>query len=131
MATFTIARSGKQPLTFNGTVLKRSTSLGRTKFRFHEIILYKLDDGGYVVQVQYKSQWENEQGYYFAEFCPQREDVIETLQNYNPVEHLMGYPATPSYADRQQQLIKEMTLTWENQVKDVLMLDEFIERIQQ
>jgi hypothetical protein len=93
--------------------------------------LYRTQNGRAVLHIQYKSSWEGEaesstvvmfEGFPVAQ--------IETaLMQYDPVEHLIGYPPGEAHAEKQERLVADLRQRYRALVSEVLNGETFAENI--
>lgn len=91
MEQFTLARSGLDDLRFSGeSVAHVSGRLhnGQQQPRWHEIAVYRRDDGYWVVHVAYRTSVRGEVGNDYVEVINDASEVEPLLSLYNPAEHV-------------------------------------------
>ncbi len=91
MQPFTLARSGLQDLEFSGEpVADASGQLrdGQPRERWHELSVYRRDDGYWVVRIAYRTSVHGETGNDYVEVINDAGEVEPLLSLYNPAEHV-------------------------------------------
>jgi hypothetical protein len=80
MGKITITRTGNRPLSFEGKLIADSDSQNMRggSSRWHELALYELANGKYVVHVKFRTQWQGELPRDDAEI----RDTIERIADY-------------------------------------------------
>ena len=104
MAEIRLQRTGDAPLRFDGELVGDSDGqrqAGRDRNRWHDLAVYRLKDGQYVVAIAYRTQWQGELDHHEAAVVSTAKDIVEVLREYDPCGHLGGFPAGPQYAERQ------------------------------
>jgi hypothetical protein len=120
---YTLPRSGRAPLRFQGELLAESEGYrytGREQTRWHNIAIYRTAGGKYVVSIQYRTRYQGETDHDAAEVIAQPSGVEATLREYDPIAIVRGFPANDHYADRQARLQTDIRQRYEAQVSDVL-----------
>lgn len=120
MENITLKRTGKPSLTFQGERLINSDGhwcRGKEHNRWHEITIYRAEDGRYVVHIQFCTQWQGEleRSYVFVTNKP-----ADVLTAFDPAEHLQGFPPLQQYAERQANLKADIRSRYSAQVDEVL-----------
>jgi hypothetical protein len=110
--TMKIERTGQRPLEFEGEQLAEVSTrnhAGKERNRWHEITVWKTKSGKFVAAVSYHTQWEGEAGYDDALVFESLDQVATLLEEYIfPNIGAIGFPAMPTYADRQARLMEEL-----------------------
>ena len=130
MQSYLLPRSGQAPLKFTGEEIASSEGRiqnGRDHNRWHDLTVYRTVGGGYVVQVQYRTQWQGECEHDEAVVCDDAQSAAWELQGYDPTAHCPGYPPGAAYADRQTRLMQDLRARYAAQVSEVLAGEEFAE----
>lgn len=128
MNTYTLRRSGDAPLKFTGALIAESSGkrfAGRERTRYHDLALYRTDDGAYVVEIAYVSRYQGDPCPRKAIYCRESGDVVRVLRDYDPTEPVVGFPEGEAYAERQRKLLQEIRSCWDDQVAELLDGDEF------
>jgi len=55
--------------------------------------------------VVYRTTWEKEHDHHFAVVS---DDSVQTLRDYDPTEHVLGYPPGTQYVEKQARLLAEL-----------------------
>jgi hypothetical protein len=128
-----IERTGKQALTFDGELLAESSGQmvqDKNQNRWHELRLYRSDNGPYVAHVLYRTQWAGELGHSEAWLIGDPVDVPTEFDLVEPTQHVQGYPAHEQYAERQAHLLDWIERRYRSQVGELLgQLRELDERV--
>jgi hypothetical protein len=127
----TLQRSGSRPLTFVGTLLAKADGPAEEKkiVRWHQLKLYHAASGVYVVAIQFRTTSRHETTWDDAFVCDTSEDVIALLEDYDPVEYVLGWPV-PRYADKDRRVRDVLVADFESLVSTLLAgLEEFAERV--
>lgn len=120
--TYTLPRTGDAPLKFTGEPIAASCGkrlLGKDNNRWHDLAVYSTESG-YVVAIQYGTQWQGESGYDLAAPCRTPAEVRKVLRDHDPTARLGGFPPGDAYADRQARLVADLRARYEQQVSEVL-----------
>lgn len=136
-----IERTGDSPLAFRGRLLSQASSErpvngGALQNRWHEGAVYAVSSrsglgGGYVVHVRYVTRWQGESDRSWAALCTDAQAARRVLlTEYQPLEHVRGYPSSEHYAERQARLEREIRGGYEQLVSELLAGDEFAEVIE-
>lgn len=113
--TFEIEITGEPSLEFEGTSLVFESNNwvnGRDRNRYHEIMVYEPSDGGYILHVSFITQWQGEYDHYAAWELETLEQVVEKLNNYDPIEFLVGFPPGEHFAEKQERLEESLKRDW-------------------
>ena len=87
MTTFQLARTGLSDLEFNGQELLNipgDDPRGAAGGRWHNVALYKTDDGRFLVAVSYHSPHPTELSHYFVEAVQSVQEFDDLLSIYRP-----------------------------------------------
>jgi hypothetical protein len=120
---YTLPRTGQAPLRFRGTLVAESDGerqLGREHIRWHELAVYRTAKGRYVVRIAYRTRYQGELDRDVAEVAADAAGVAAAMRSYDPGEWVRGYPDHPSYADRQESLLRNVRRRYEAQVTEIL-----------
>lgn len=97
MNTYELSRTGQAALEITGELLNefstrvRGGGLGES--RWHEVTLYRCDDGNLIAHVRYRTQWlPGEQPTDQVIESATAEDLIDELRSVNPSAHFVGRP---------------------------------------
>lgn len=110
-----LMRTGQPSLAFNGAVVAKHSNRGEkgpSSVRWHEVDLYRKEDGSYVVHILYRSKWRGERGLEEAFELQTIDGVESVLQEYDPVVYVQGYPPLPQYKEQQERLLSAIKLNW-------------------
>lgn len=134
MQEYTLTRTGGRPLKFNGEVVAEAGSswfMGKDQNRWHEITIYKTVGGKYVLAVAYFTRWQGEGNHYKAEVYDTITETINALEFVDPLEHLIGYPPHPQFADKQLRIEEDLRQRWDVLISEILKnIPEAAERIE-
>jgi len=107
-----IERTGQRPLEFEGEQLAEVSTrnhAGKERNRWHELAVWKTASGKFVAAVSYHTQWEGEAGYDDAVVFESLDQVAILFEEYIfPNIGAIGFPASPTYADRQARLMADL-----------------------
>ena len=107
-----IERTGQRPIEFEGEQLAEVSTrnhAGKERNRWHELAVWKTASGKFVAVVAYHTQWEGEAGYDDALVFDSLEQVATLFEEYIfPNIGSIGYPASPTYEDRQARLMADL-----------------------
>ncbi len=82
MKQYTVERDGQKNLTFTGEIIADASGrhyAGREQNRWTELTLYKTQGGKFVLQREYFTQWQGEEGSDHAEVCDTPQVVYDAL----------------------------------------------------
>jgi hypothetical protein len=120
----TVSRTGQRPLSFDGESLATANSrhhAGKERNRWHEIEVWKTESGKFVCSVRYHTQWEGESAYDDAIIFDSKEQVAILLEEYIfPNIGTIGYPASPTYAEKQARMMAELEAAFKEAAGEVL-----------
>jgi hypothetical protein len=128
MSEFRLTRTGMAPLRIRGELVAESDghiSSGRECNRWHDLAVYQLDDGRYAVSMIYHTCWQGELERHTAVVAENARQVAFALEDYDPCQPVIGYPAGDAYRDRQTALLRDVRRRYESQVSEVLDSDVF------
>jgi hypothetical protein len=107
-----VQRTGQRPLEFEGQKIASASSrnhAGKERNRWHEITVWKTASGKFVAAVSYLTQWEGEASHDDALAFDSLEQVATLLEEYIfPNIAAIGFPASPTYADRQARMMADL-----------------------
>ncbi len=78
-----LRRSGTKPYRFAGSVLAEANGYSSTCNLWHEINLYRHDDGGYVVNIRTFAKSASARDGFFVRRVDTMEDVLEVLEKHD------------------------------------------------
>lgn len=122
MTSYTLARTGDAPLTFEGEHLAGISIeriSGRNRNRWHEIDLYRTRAGRYVLTIAYRTLWQGEHDTRRAIPCDTPGGVREELRAFDPLADVGGYPPGDAYRDKQERLERTIRLDWAEGVREL------------
>lgn len=129
MENFTVTRTGRAPLVFVGELIAEVEGDGDK--RWHDLRLYRTQGGAYVAHVEYRTRWEGEIETSAAEACDSPEDVERFFLDYDPTAHVLGYPPTgPQMQVKQDRLLRELRLRYDDQVSRILDAADIVEVVE-
>jgi hypothetical protein len=103
-----IPRSGDSPLRFNGELLASQSSrlvAGMEATRWHEMEIYRTDNGKYVIHLGWRTQWSREPSQDVALAAGSMQEAQEAIRAaLPPIEPLAGYPLAGRLEDRRLRL---------------------------
>lgn len=123
MDTFVIERTGDRPLQFDGEKIASATSemtAGKVGNRWHELTLYRTSTGQFVLVVLYQTLWTEEMNHQTAWLVNHEKDLVEKLQQYDPADHVRGFPNYPQFQAKQEGLFRDIRARYEKAVSDLL-----------
>ena len=131
---FTLPRTGDRPLKFTGEKIAYADGerlAGKEQNRWHEIAVYRIQTGRYVVHIAYRTRWQGELDFDMADIdgSSKGEGVATILRNYDPTQWVRGYPEGAGYADKQARLLSDIRQRYQALVSEVLKSDEFAEEV--
>lgn len=129
----TLPRTGDTPLTFSGELVADSDgqyAAGQNKNRWHELAVYRTTGGKYVVAIKYRTIWQGELDHDFAAVASDPKEAATLLREYDPTTYVVGYPIGEAYAEKQDRLMRDLTMRYQSQVSEVLSPAEFSEVVE-
>ena len=133
MTRYTIARSGREPIQFDGMLLAQVS--GGDKYaqkkhkRWHTIDVYATASGKYVAHVGFRCDSRYDAQHDDVEVCGQPADVVSFLSSYQPTACIRGWPL-PQHREHDARLRAALNDSFEALVAEVLSLSEvFAERV--
>jgi len=135
MAEVRLLRTGQAPLQFAGELLAESKGKwhkGQDQNRYHDLSIYRTAAGTYVVGVAYRTCWQGEDDWDFADTTTAAASVERLLRDAIELSlgRAIGYPPSPAYGDRQARMLASLRERYEGQVSAVLeQHDDFAQRI--
>lgn len=124
MEEFTLERSGQVPITFRGRQIAcrdgERNRHAQEMSRYHDLAIYQTTRGRYLVQIQWRTRYQGEEGHDYVAVCDSLSEVAEELAGWNPLARLRGYPEGPHYVNKQARLEADVTARWAAQVSEVL-----------
>lgn len=132
MDSYRLPRTGDAPLAITGERIAESDGqhqAGREHNRWHELAVYRIQDGRYAVQIAYRSQWQGEIGHDLVEVVASSADVAEVFRRYDPATVVRGYPDRDHYRERQAALVADVRGRYQAQVSELLDNELFAEAV--
>ena len=120
---YTLTRTGERPLKFKGEVIAEAGGhwhVGQEQNRWHEIRIYKTAGGKHVLEVEYCTCWQGEDSNHRAIVYDTLEEAVDALEFIEPLEHLIGFPPHPQFAEKQARLEDSLRQRWGTLLSDVL-----------
>jgi len=120
---FTLTRTGGRPLVFTGEKIAEVDGRihsGQEQNRWHKVRAYRTDGGKYVLEIEYCTCWQGEDGYSCVSVHDTPVALADEITCYYPLEHVMGFPPHPQFAEKQARLEEGLRLRWETLVSELL-----------
>lgn len=114
MKTYVLSITGQPALEIEGKHVASFSSQGfngNEQTRWFDLDFYE-DSEGLVAHVQLESRWQGEIGNKSVIEAENHADLLQQLQEYDPIQYLEGYPPGPHFAEKQQRLEDQMTRQW-------------------
>lgn len=133
MNPFKIDRTGNLPLAFQGEQLAEASTWAQSgpgNTRWHELRIYRSDSGRYVLEIAFRTLWENEIDRSDAYVLASPVEVAETVEGYRVVPEGIGYPPGPAYREKQAALESAIRARFARAASDLYAgLDGFAETV--
>ncbi len=116
MGVFRIEPTNGAPLEFEGDIAARSEGGGeadRKQSRWYDIVLYRTNDGQYILQVDYHTLWKGEHACCWAEPVA-IDEVAGKLEMYDPCN------AAEIFSPNREQELEWLRRRYELQVMNLL-----------
>ena len=129
MNTIILHRSGTMPLRFTGELLAESKGRNpkiRGRQRWYDLAVYRTQAGKFVASICFRSDF-GEPGSDEAAVLEDASAVSSMLQACDPLAPVQGYPPEARFAEKQERMLQDMRLRFEQQVSAVLASPEFAE----
>lgn len=120
---YTLRRTGKPPLRFQGELLAEEEGDGRDRTRWHSLRVYRTAGGRYVLHIEYTTRFQGESDYCAAWVLEDAVAVGKKLTEYDPTAHVAGFPPGEHYAEKQARLLADIRRRYEAQVSEILASD--------
>lgn len=120
---FLLSRSGDRALSFRGRLLAQAGEQGahgEGKDRWHTISIYHTESNRFVAAIDYHATWEGEEEWAAAFVADSPGELIQSLQKYDPMECVFGYPDTPQFKSRNEQMKRVLLTRFDNALATVL-----------
>lgn len=113
-----IQATGEVPTELNGD-LKQTWSNqcvnGKDRNRYYTINLYNNHDNDeFVAVATWHTHWRGESDNTAIFECETVADFIAVLHQVDPITHLLGYPKSEHFANKQAALEKQISMDWQN-----------------
>lgn len=116
-----LPRTGQPPLSFAGVLITSASSRwvsGREQNRWHEVAIYELPGGGYVLGIGYRTLWQGEEGRDIAFGMDSKEELSSFLQEDFFPEESMGEPPLRG-RERWEESCEKLRRGWESILSEV------------
>lgn len=127
MQSYTLARTGKEPIRFTGTMLaavdNKTDRKGKERSRYTTITIYHTDKGRYVVHIEYTSNWKTEAGHSQADAVDDPKLIPAILTDFDVLDYVEGYPVGERFQERQRRLLKAIDTSYKEMVGKILAAD--------
>lgn len=125
MATLTLRRAGKRPLSFGGERIAcgdTHAESGPSNTRWWTVAVYRTDAGRYVLATEWHTRWQGEKPSAAAGAYDTLEAIADALEAHDPLGHLVGFPVSggEKYAERQRHIENVLRQSWAAMIGDVL-----------
>ncbi len=120
---FLIPRSGDRALSFRGKKLAAAGeqgTQGEAKDRWHCISIYHTETDRYVAHIEYHATWEGEEEWSSAYVANSAEELVQCLQEHDPLACVFGYPDTAQFRSRNEQMHRILQTRYDNAMGSVL-----------
>jgi len=129
-----ISRTGKPPLRFDGRKLAEISGQTwgqpkRPRRQWHTITVYECSTGGYVVVVSYCTIQPGEIPHTHAEHVEYGDQIPAALIDYDPLDHVRGFPPGEQFARKQQRLLCDVQRVYDWIVGDLLASPDLVELV--
>lgn len=132
-----LPRSGLSAVKFTGELIAEAASplpewekAKKSSRRWHELRLYRMESGKYVVTVGFRTRHEQESNQDTVQLCESSQDVENFLvgnDGYDPCQFLEGFPSIPKFEKHQERLENRITNDFESRVGELLAQAGFVE----
>jgi hypothetical protein len=113
----TLQTTGEIPFEFEGeqiASLSNSYVGGVDRTRYHEVCVYRCEEGGYYLELSWRTRWKGESGFTDAAFHSSLEELVEAIQGVDPLALLIGYPEGQQFEAKQRALKTQISTDWAN-----------------
>lgn len=120
---FILSRSGDRALSFRGKKIAEAGeqgTQGEAKDRWHTISLYHTESDRFVAYIEYHATWEGEEEWFSAYVANSADELVDCLQEHDPLSCVFGYPDTPQFKSRNEQMHRVLQTRYDNAVASVL-----------
>lgn len=120
---FLLTRSGDRALSFQGRKLAQAGeqgTQGEAKDRWHTIAIYHTDTNRFVGHVEYHATWDGEEAWASAFVADTADDLVQQLQEHDPLACVFGYPDTAQFKSRNDQMHRVLRTRYDNALASVL-----------
>lgn len=134
-----LPRSGLSAASFQGELLAEVVGPPEAKrrknviIRYHELQLYRTDQGKYVVAIGFRTELPQESNQDSVYVCDTQAEVEALLigdQGYDPCQFLEGFPPWDKFKERQERLEMRVTEEFESRVGQLLASAGFVEELE-
>jgi hypothetical protein len=118
----TLQSTGETPIEFEGELIHEFSGQwvnGRDRNRYYEVEIYAHEEGGFVCDLTWKTQWQGEQSVAVVHDFDTIEELATWLDKADPLEHLVGFPQGAQFAAKQIALEEQVTSDWRNLRGDI------------
>jgi hypothetical protein len=115
LKTFEIEITGELSLEFDGISLISESNHwvnGQDRNRYHSIDIYEPSDGGYILHICFVTHWQGEHDQKEVWELGTLDQVVKILENYDPIEFLIGFPNGQHFAEKQARLEDALARDW-------------------
>ena len=92
MTAFNIPRTGQKSLAFDGELLAHVSGHSAKNPRWHEVSLYRTQEGVYVAHVAFRCNSEYDTGRDDVCISHKQEVIVEFLNTHQPTRFVRGWP---------------------------------------
>ncbi len=121
---YLLNRSGDRALAFAGrrlAVAGEQGTQGEARDRWHTITLFHTDTDRFVGYIEYHATWEGEEQWATAYVAESAGELVQLLQDHDPLECVFGYPDTAQFKSRNEQMHRVLRTRFDNALAAVLM----------
>jgi len=129
-----LTRTGDAPLAFDGEVAAEATGDvhgGEELTRWHDLSLYRMASGRYVVAIDYLTRWQGESAHSSAQVCQSTEDVQRLLRDYDPAQFAVRCRELNDRSrDSNERMVAQLRSVYEHRVSRLLSdVDDLVEHV--
>ncbi len=123
--------SGRRPITLDGHLFLEDSTMeseGHAALQYWRIYLYRSsatesEGERYLVALHWSSDKRDENDYTHAEKFTSKDSLADYLENFDPLQHSLGFPRTEKFEYRQRKLEETLRAAW------VRMLDRVLRKL--